>query len=88
MYFQPSALLLSSGASGRFLMMMQALVWVMAEDIMLRKTLRKVSPLASRFAPYAGCHEQAFYLAVQAEKVKAAFLAMLRTQAPFSASVA
>ncbi len=28
--------------------------------LILRKTLRKISPLASRFASYAGCREQTF----------------------------
>lgn len=61
-----------------FFSTVRAPVRVVTEGITLGQTLRKVSPLASRFDPYAGCREQTLCLGVQADKVKAAFLAMLQ----------
>lgn len=61
-----------------FFTSVQAPVRVVTEGITLGQTLRKVSPLASRFDPYAGCREQRLCLDVEADKVKAAFLAILQ----------
>lgn len=56
----------------------KAPVRVVTEGITLGQTLHKVSPLASRFDPYADCRAQTLCLGVEAEKVKAAFLAILQ----------
>ncbi|MEI2265506.1 nucleoside hydrolase [Erwinia sp. CGal63] len=61
-----------------FFTTVKAPVRVVTEGITLGQTLRKIGALASRFDPYAGCREQTLCLGVQADKVKAAFLAMLQ----------
>lgn len=53
-------------------------VRVVTEGITLGQTLRKLTHLGSRFNPFDGCREQTLCLDVQADKVKAAFLASLQ----------
>lgn len=56
----------------------QSPVRVVTEGITLGQTLRKLTPLASRYDPFAHCRTQTLCLAVQATQVKQAFLHSLR----------
>ncbi len=51
---------------------------VVCEGITLGQTLRQLTQLASRFNPFAHCHQQTVCLGVDTAKVKAAFLDSLR----------